>query len=305
MMKELKEDLSNYVPSKKSDVALNEILSDAPFLEKLRKMGLSQKDIVENLALISTYHDDSGYCAHCPGLEKCAKVPTPQVSMELISLDGVLSRSFGPCAKYLAKEKLKDAYLYRDFPEEWLNATPTSLPRSKRVAAVFNAFAKAINEESPTPWVYLVGEIGSGRSYLLAAFANGFAQAGKKVAFLNANKRFDELKGLAINDKRRFDERMDALIHADLLVIDDFGSEFKSDYVRDQIVLPLLRERDKNHALTFFSSDYSLAEITTLYSTSKASAIQAGQISKLITKNIGQPTKVEKGFETFLSGPKN
>lgn len=280
------------------------ILNDPQLMATLRAKGITEAMIRHEVPLLLNYREDAAYCAHCPGLEHCAKA-LPMTCIELAVVDGFLTRDFGYCHLYIEHDRLLNSYLYRDFPEEWLNATPTSLPRSKRVAAVFNAFAKAINEESPTPWVYLVGEIGSGRSYLLAAFANGFAQAGKKVAFLNANKRFDELKGLAINDKRRFDERMDALIHADLLVIDDFGSEFKSDYVRDQIVLPLLRERDKNHAFTFFSSDYSLAEITTLYSTSKASAIQAGQISKLITKNIGQPTKVEKGFETFLSGPKN
>lgn len=300
MMKELKEDLSNYVPSKKSDVALNEILSDAPFLEKLRKMGLSQKDIVENLALISTYHDDSGYCAHCPGLEKCAKVPTPQVSMELISLDGVLSRSFGPCAKYLAKEKLKDAYLYRDFPEEWLDVTPKSLPRTDRVAGVFTAFRDA-SRDNAHPWVYLVGSLGSGRSYLLASYANGLASTGAKVAFINANKRFDELKGLAIANKILFDRQLKALEECDLLVIDDFGSEFKSPYVRDQIVLPLLSERAKNARLTFFSSDFSIEEIQGLYADSKASLIVAKQLANLLTNEIKAPVTVKKGFETFLS----
>ena len=142
--------------------------------------------------------------------------------------------------------------------------------------------------------------MGSGRSFLLASYANLSVSQGQSVAFINANKRFDELKGLAISARGLFEKKMVELETCSLLVIDDFGSEFKSDYVRDQIVLPLLNERAKNNRLTFFASDYTPDEIQALYSNDKTAAIYARSLANLIRSHIAKVTVVKKGFETHL-----
>ena len=114
---------------------------------------------------------------------------------------------------------------------------------------------------------------------------------------MNANKRFDELKGLAVKDKKAFESRLTELENLPLVVIDDFGSEFKSDYVRDQIVMPLLTERAKKNLSTILISDYSLPEIKELYSSSRSSAIMAGKLATLIESKITAPIQVEPGLE--------
>jgi primosomal protein DnaI len=298
-MDELKNTIKSYAPEKTSNKALEDVLSDAPFLRELHTLGLADQAIEENLPLVSSYQDDRHYCAHCPGLEKCAKDPNPQTAMKLVWANGLLQREYSPCDLYMAKEQLLRGYLYRDFPEEWLSSRPNSLGRTDRVKEALGAMILA-GKNPRQPWAYFTGELGSGRSYLLASYANLMVSRGNSVAFINANKRFDELKGMAISARGLFEKKMAELENCYLLVIDDFGSEFKSDYVRDQIVLPLLNERAKNNRLTFFASDYTPDEIQTLYSSDKTAAIYAKSLVNLIRSHIAKVTVVPKGFETHL-----
>jgi len=298
-MDELKDKIQSYAPKNATNKALNDVLSDGALLEELRKSGITERTIERELPLVSSYQDDRAYCLHCPGLDQCQKEPNPQMAMKLVFVDGLLQREYSPCELSLEKNRLLNGYLYRDFPEAWLSNTLKGLPRTTRVKVVMSAFANALKDPLKN-WVYLTGDMGSGRSYLLATFCNNLVDGGSKVAFINANKRFDELKGLAISARALFEKRMGELENCDLLVIDDFGSEYKSDYVRDQIVMPLLAERAKNARRTFFASDFSLEEIQSLYSTDKTSAIYAKQLVGFISSRISAPIKVEKGFETYL-----
>ena len=298
-MDKIKDSIKGYAPKNAGNKALDDILADPLFVKELNGFGLAEKAIEENLPLVSAYQDDRNYCAHCPGLEACQKEPNPRMAMKLFWLHGLLQREYSPCELEQARQRLLQNYLYRDFPEEWLSSMPNTLGRSTRVKEALGPMILA-GKNPDQSWVYLTGEMGSGRSFLLASYANYLVSQGQGVAFINANRRFDELKGLAITARPLFEKKMGELEDCYLLVIDDFGSEFKSDYVRDQILLPLLNERAKNNRLTFFASDYSLEEIQALYSSDKTAAIYSKNMVNLIRSHIGKTTVVAKGFETFL-----
>jgi primosomal protein DnaI len=300
-MKDSKSELSKIIiapdAAKEAQALLDGFAADQPVSEKIRSLGLTKAQVKANLGFIADYQNDVDYCAHCPGLSACHKA-APFHQSDLILVEGRLERTFGPCELYSQQQTIFASYLYRDFPDEWVSLRPNRLSLSERVGKVTSAFSKA-KKSLTNPWVFLTGEIGSGRSYLTAAFTNGFVLNGGKAAFLNANSRFDELKGLAVKDKRAFEVRLKELESLPLLVIDDFGSEYKSDYVRDQIVLPLLTERAKTNLTTIFISDYSLSEIKELYSSSRASAIMAGKLVALIESKISGVTIVSKGIEAY------
>jgi hypothetical protein len=95
---------------------------------------------------------------------------------------------------------------------------------------------------------------------------------------------------------------MAELENCDLLVIDDFGSEFKSDYVRDQIVMPLLNERAKNNRPDLLRERlYPRRDPDALLAVTKPrrSTPRAGE-SHPEPHRQSQPVVVEKGFETHL-----
>jgi hypothetical protein len=298
-MIEAKDVVDKFVKKKADGSSLLSAIERDPTLRgELQKLGISEEEIKNYVPLLSAYQDSKDYCLKCPGLEACL-APSPRMAMGLTILDsGKLGETMGPCVLALKKEKLLGSYVYRDFPEEWLALSLRSF-RNERASSVKEALVHAQKDETH-PWAFLTGQRGTGKSYFLAAFANDFALRGNLVAFMNANKRFDELKGMAIANKPFFDKTMALLESCPLLVIDDFGSEYKSDYVRDQIVMPLLNERAKKHRMTFFASAFTLKEVADLYASNRSSALMAKQLADLIGSSIVGETLVPAGLDTFL-----
>jgi primosomal protein DnaI len=297
-MKTIKEEMSKFSNISGSNVALSAILNDGRLMTELRLLGLSKENVIANMPLISAYQDDRKYCEKCPGLEKCVKEPSPQMEMKIKKENGHLSRIYSPCHLYIEQDMLRKSYIYRDFADEWLSFSFSTIRNNSER---FKSFMKEWNFSISHPdknWLYLEGEMGSGRSFLLACAANTEAGEGhSKIAYINANRRFDELKSLSVSNKYLFAKQMDLLENCDLLVIDDFGSEFKSDYVRDQIVLPLLFERSKKNLRVYFTSDYTLDEIRTLYGTNRAAEIQAKVLVETIKARINKITTIYPGVE--------
>jgi primosomal protein DnaI len=289
------------VPSqaaKQTDALLKAFGEDKPVADKIRSLKLSRAQVKENIGLISDYKDDVDYCAHCPGLAGCHKA-NPFYQSDLIVKDGMLSRTYGPCERFMHQQTILGAYVCRDFPDEWIDNNLDTISKTDRENSLMAVLFGLVPNNR---WAYLIGDIGSGRSYLTAAFCNSMALGGLRVAFMNANKRFDELKGLAVNNKRYFDQRIKDFETVPFLVIDDFGSEFKSDYVRDQIVIPILLERAKRNLPIIFISDYHVNEIQTLYSTNRSAELMASKMAKLISSRIGKETQVAAGTaQTFIN----
>ena len=72
------------------------------------------------------------------------------------------------------------------------------------------------------------------------------------------------------------------LIAVDLLVLDDFGNEYKNVFIRDTIIYPLLNERLKNGKLTWFTSAYTVKDIINMYSFKSNYSPKAAQLGELI-----------------------
>ena len=137
-----------------------------------------------------------------------------------------------------------------------------------------------------TSWLYLTGGIGSGKSYFAAALSIDLAKReikGKSpICFINSSKRILELSELSKQKNDDFKKKLDLYSTVPVLVIDDFGHEFKNDFIRDAIVNEIITTRCNKKLFTIITSNFSLDEIEVLYSTSNAGAIMSKQIVKTI-----------------------
>ena len=91
--------------------------------------------------------------------------------------------------------------------------------------------------EKPTGWLYVCGPCGAGKSHLAAAIANHLAMRGQGVTYASVP---DLLRFI----RRGFgdgaaDERLDALMRVDVLVLDDLGSENLTAWAAEQLFLLL------------------------------------------------------------------
>lgn len=279
------------------DNAMRDIKNDFEFYEVIKQLNPSTRVVKDNITKFLEYRDDYRYCKNCPGIEKCAKnAPHLQLSLKL---DGqFVDVQYSPCAKLIEQVKRDSLYLYSDFPDEWKNSlikTLDSASNERRKSV--DEFCKILND-SLKKWMYIYGEPKTGKSYVLATFANEYANGKKtQVAFIDASTRIQQLNDLSRLNRNVFENEMLKLSSVSLLVIDGFGNEYKNDYIRDSIILPLLLDRSKNNRPTLFSSSFSIDQIVEMYSITRAGSIRAKQLGSLLKSECAK----EYNFSGVLS----
>lgn len=281
-----------------SDVVAS-LLQDPIVRKKMNELHVDSSFVEKNIPLFLTYQESMHACKRCKGMDFCTLNP-PFHTMDLFIDDSdILNRTYGHCHFLIEQEKIKNGYLCRDFPEESLSLSLERMENKEDAAAFSKKCANAIRDKMH-PWVYLNGDTGAGKTMLAVATTNRLVRFGCSITFLDCVKRFDEFKNLSIKNKALFEKTMNQVASSEILVLDDFGNEYKSDYVRDQILMPLLSYRAKKSLPTFFTSNYSLDEIKTLYSTSRSGSIIAKRLVSLIESKIDGPYCLHAGFQNYL-----
>lgn len=247
----------------------------------LNELNVPPEVIERNLPKIFDFVSDINYCKKCPGVKKCQK-ERPLLVTRIVYHNGYLDRELSPCPEFLKRLGFEKQFLVRDFPDDWLDYDLHNLDESdarKKVVAQYRVFTK----EGDNQWMYLSGGPNSGRTFSAAIVTIDIAKKNLgPICFLNSVQRIRELSDLAYSDKVKFQKEIDRYSNVPVLVLDDFGNEFKNDFIRDAVVFPILSNRSNKRLLTIITSDFSIADIITLYSTSKAGAIRAKQIGNII-----------------------
>ncbi len=248
------------------------------------KLGLTAKEVKANLAILLTYQEDVNYCLHCPGLDKCKK-NNPYLKMNLEKREALVVPSFSPCKEMLKLEEKKKMFFAYSFPDTYLDNKVKSIDTSIVRGEAYKAIGDSVKEKNSS-WIYLYGSTRSGKSYILATFAVYFAKSHPGCAYVSCQSLLEKFKNLSYSNKEDFDIYFDKIKNAPLLVIDDFGNEYKTEYTFSTYLLPLLDYRNKQGLRTFFGSSFSIREIESLYK-DKIGPIYARQLKDILTRNCG------------------
>ena len=261
---------------------VNELRNDYEVYEQIKKLNLTLGEVKDNVARLTDFRNDYNYCKNCPGIEKCEKT-IPHLSMELVKEGKYINITYTPCQKLIDKIKLDNLYLFDDFPKEWKSSTVKTIDLTEKRRPIIKEFSKIVNGDS-SRWLYVMGNHKVGKSFLMVTLANEFVSMNLgTVAIINAAQRIKELVDLSYKSKDEFAQAMLALGKVPLLLIDDFGEEFKSEYIRDTIIIPLLSEREHQNLLTFFTSEFTIEEIQKMYSIGANSGeIRGKQLMRLL-----------------------
>lgn len=274
----------------KSDDTLIEQMKEALYacpgaLKYLRDLGMSDEVMEENITKIYDFVRDVIYCRKCPGIKKCKK-DNAYLNTKITYNYGVVDTQLIPCKEILKRVSFERQFLVRDFPDEWLDLVMGDIDKSKPKSEAGNIYMSYLRNED-TSWIYLTGGIGSGKSYFAAALSIDLAKRGIKgkspICFINSSKRILELSELSkTKNSEEFKKKLEQYSTVPVLVIDDFGHEYKNDFTRDAILNEIITTRCNKKLFTIFTSNFSLDDIEVLYSTSNAGAIMAKQIVKTI-----------------------
>lgn len=275
------------IPSYEADQKLLEEMKQAYMacpqaIKYCNELGIPAEKIDESIVKIYDFVRDINYCSKCPGVKKCAKT-NPLLCTKIIYSHGEVDRQMVPCKELLRDITFKKQFIVRDFQEDWLDSSLRSIDRtSGRNQAIVKYHDFIKNKQAH--WIYLTGSKNSGRSYFAASLVVDAARKDRgPVCFIDSTLRLREVNDLGYGKKKEeFDKKLDLYSNVPILVFDDFGNEFKNDFVRDAILFPILSTRASKRLLTIFTSDFSISDIEALYSNTKAGAIRAKQVAKLI-----------------------
>ena len=246
------------------------------------ELKLTHKEVERHLAALLDYQEDANYCANCPGLEHCAK-GHPHFRLRLERDGELLNRHYDPCEKMLSLSSFQQRYLRCSFPATWRDENLSSIERSVSSRnAVLLAMGRIV-QGNVERWPFLTGSAGSGKSFMLACLANHITLNGGVGVYSDSESLFAELKEKSIKDREGFDALMKSIGEAAILVLDDFGNEYKTEYVYTSILFPLLSARDRANLPTAFSSDFKIEEIVSMYR-AKIGPERANQLKNLLKR---------------------
>lgn len=262
---------------------LTSLKNDNEVYNILKPLGLTNKEVRDNIGKLVDFQQDYNVCKNCKGFDKCPKA-NKHVSLYLFKEGSYITTKSEPCKKYIDELEFEAKYLYRDFPSEWKKSKLKALDLSENRRPFIKEFCNVAKGKSRR-WLFVTGNHKVGKSYLLATFANEFIALGLgQVAFINAPSRLKDIADIAYSDKEQFKNIIETLSKVPLLVIDEFGQEYKNEFIRDQIVIPVLNERSHEERPTFFSSEFTIKEVAKLYSVGKnGGEIRGKQLGNLLT----------------------
>ncbi len=256
--------------NQKVDVIRKKVLNNKDLLEYCKEHEIHLTEDKIDCSLMNLLHFSECYpkCLTCKGLATCKQMnqgykPILKDSINYIHLQ------YTPCDYQKAYEaQLEIASHLKSFymPKKILNASLDELDlNNERADAVqkIATFAKSYTPNKFQKGAFLKGPFGVGKTYLLAAMANALAKRHIPVALVYLPDMIREIKS-AIG-KPHFETMIERVKTVQVLILDDIGSEMNTQWVRDEVLGPILQFRMLEELPTFFSSNKSIDELVRDY----------------------------------------
>lgn len=169
---------------------------------------------------------------------------------------------------------LQKSMTFDSFDQRRVNLPPEQQENLETAYRVAFEFAK-----SPDGWVVFMGETGCGKTHLAAAIVNYRYQANKPALFVVVPEFLDHLRStFSPESKISFDQLFEKVKTAPLLVLDDFGEQTTTQWVREKLY-QVINYRYNSRLPTVITTRYSLEEINENIESSISSRLMDPKIS--------------------------
>lgn len=235
-------------------------------------------------------------CTNCKGLGKCPYDIKGLVEYPIVE-DQVIRFVYKKC-KYKLKDEEDTEYLKNvDFYKMPTELTKASFKKIYKDDANRLETVKALKEfyddylkEKKVKGIYLHGNFGCGKSYLVAALFNELAKKGIKSTIIYFPELLRSLKS-GFGSDSEYDNRFEEIKNAKLLLIDDIGAEKSTEWSRDEVLGSILQYRMDSNLPTFFTSNLAIEDLENhlAITKNKTDAVKARRIIeriKFLTKEI-------------------
>lgn len=257
----------------KAEERSRQLLAD-PLVRKLRLKHPELDDHTLKLHMNRLYQYVSEYnhCTHCPGLEQCPndfQGHYTRLAVEAKDKSVWIHDYKVACKKFTAKQtqdairnRIRSFYVDERALELGYSTEEIIDIDPKRILAVdkiLDYITKTKEEGLPKEGLYLVGNFGTGKTFLMCYLLYQMAKLGRNGVIIYMPDFVEDLKSM-IQEPQRLKETVELLKETDLLVFDDLGAENLNPWVRDHVMGTILNYR-MNRKPTFYTSNYELDAI--------------------------------------------
>lgn len=260
------------VTEKKRQALIRQILSYTFVRDFLSAHDLPASFVGDNLVEFSNWVDAIRRCEACQGLPFCRQSFRGHV-YHLMMDDGFVEETYRPCRyqKELSNQlNHQKQFRYSHMTEsEYLIDLMNIDISQEHSESYLKAYGSVISSLADDhKGIYLCGQAGVGKSYLMKGVINYFAKQGQNVSFVKVPLWAWEIKESLRDDqlRRQFSR---ALLNSDVVVLDDIGAESISAWFLNEILFPVLDQRMEQRKKTYFTSNYTWDDLKERYGTAE------------------------------------
>ena len=287
------------------DEAYDEALENENFKNFVSKLKIKRDILKKYTSLLEESFMEYEHCKNCAGLPACLNKINGYAKLPKLNGDA-LEFVYRPCV-YKKKIDKQEA--------NYSNIMLFNVPKAIKEASIKKIYKTDKNRYQTILWLtdfikkykkdvhqkglYLCGNFGCGKTYLIASIFNELGKEGVKSAIVFWPEFLNSLKGSFNSSfKGEFTSKYNYVKKAPLLLIDDLGSEVVTPWSRDEVLCPILQYRMDEKLPTFFPSNLDLKALENhLAITSKGDeVIKAGRIISRIKQLTDYQEMISKNL---------
>lgn len=224
-------------------------------------------------------------CKKCKNLNECKNSYHGYVYYPDILNDNLVF-DYIPC-KYKKQDDYqnqykKNIYLF-EVPKEIKEASMKNIdlddPERYDIIKWLKNFLDNYQTSNSTKGLYLTGNFGCGKTYLISACLNELAKKNHKIAIIYYPEFLRSLKE-SFGDNEEYNNKFNFIKKIELLLIDDIGAETMTEWSRDEVLGTILQYRMQEGLTTFFTSNLTIKDLEEHFSVSH------GGVEKVKAKRI-------------------
>lgn len=238
---------------------------DIDFKNMLIKYHITDQIGMKYTSSLKEAQEEICNCKSCRGLSSC-KNKIKGFCYSPIVKDNNIDFSYVSCRyenDYIKKTEYQKYVTLFDIPKELKNASLKDVYTDDKsrvpVIKYIKDFVHNYLEDKEQKGLYLSGNFGSGKTYLISALFNELAKRKVQSTIIYFPEFLRKLKS-SFNENS-YEDRFEFIKNVDLLLIDDIGAENLTPWGRDEVLSVILQHRMDEKLPTFFTSNLTLEEL--------------------------------------------
>lgn len=249
------------------------------FQKLVANLGLTAKEAMNYTSKLEEYLQEENNCKNCHGLYECKNKIRGYTNYPQKYNNHLMFSTEACYFKSQEFKKIKESTTAsKELETSSLKTIDTSDKNRYKLIKWVTNFIKEYDFGKNIKGLYLHGNFGCGKTYILSACFNEMKKRGFKTKIIYLPDLLRTIKG----DFEAMNDIMDELCNVDILLIDDIGAEKVTDWGRDEILGTILQSRMNEHKTTFFTSNFTIKELEEHLSNKGVDKVKANRIIERI-----------------------